>query len=158
MIIVWYMILILCNPKLYASFISLTFSNGQTNREQWKAVGKAKRGFRGRLGYRKILRRWLRRINGDFCEELFALYAPHGCLLTVIVTTASYVHDPNLKMILYSALPPRWKQAGIFVLLLIEELRYLLMLVAVGLPVYQMQLLFFRQVLQHMKEIMKKMT
>ena len=74
------------------------------------------------------------------------------------IMTLMYVYDPDLDSLLYSALPKTAKTWYAFTFLLIEEMRLLVQILAVAVPILQLQVLFFEETVQQLESVMLRTT
>ena len=76
-------------------------------------------------------------------QDLLAVSLPYMALLTLPVIGASFIYDPTMTAVLYSALPKCYKNRLTFWICFVEEMRFLLMLAAISVPTWQLQVIAF---------------
>ena len=91
-----------------------------------------KRGLKGLLEYTK--------------QDLIAVSLPYMVLFGLPIIAASFVYDPTMRALLYSALPECWKNHLSFWICFGEEARFLLMFTAICVPTWQLQVISFDSV------------
>ena len=64
-------------------------------------------------------------------------------MLAALVVSATMVYDPTMRLLLYAALPPRLQNWATFGLCLLEEIRFLLVMTSVAIPIWQVQVISF---------------
>ena len=79
-------------------------------------------------------------------ELLTLLWIPHILLFTIVVALACFVYDPTVKLLLYSALPESYQNWVWFGTCYLEEVRFLLVLVGIEVPLWQLQLIAFEDI------------
>ena len=86
-------------------------------------------------------------------QDIIALYAPHMVLAAVVSATAVMAYDPTLKILLYSALPHEWRTFTVFSFCLAEEVRNLVLMGMIAVPVLQIHVMTSDLLVQTLHEI-----
>ena len=94
---------------------------------------------------------WYKRLLEYTLQDLIAAYMPHMVLCGVVGIATCYAYDPDLRLLLYSALPKRYQTWLIFLICYVEEIRLLLILSAVIVPILQLQVITFGQLNIHLE-------
>ena len=76
-------------------------------------------------------------------QDLIAIGLPYMVLLTLPVCWASFIYDPTMRVLLYSALPECYKNRLSFWICFVEEMNFLLMFAGLAIPIWQMQVISF---------------
>ena len=87
--------------------------------------------------------RWCHRLLECSLQDLIVLFLPHMILLAAVLIGACCVYDPTMRLLLYSALPESYQSWLLFGICFVEELRFMLMMISIAIPVWQMQVMSF---------------
>ena len=85
----------------------------------------------------------MRRYVGRSLQELIAISLPAVSLITITAIGACFIYDPEMKLLLYSALPENCKNWLSFLVCWVEEMRMLCMGVGIASPLLQLQVIAF---------------
>ena len=80
-------------------------------------------------------------------QDLIAIGLPYMGIMAILVICAALVYDPSMRLLLYTALPSRLQNWATFGLCLLEEIRFLVVFAAIGIPVLQLQVIIFNNIL-----------
>ena len=86
-------------------------------------------------------------------QDIIALYAPHMVLAAAISAAAVIAYDPTLKILLISALPQDWRTSTVFYLCLAEEVRNLVLMGIISVPVLQLHVMTSDLLVEALDEI-----
>ena len=76
-------------------------------------------------------------------QDLIAVSIPYMTLLNVPIIGASFIYDPTMRSLLYSALPECLKNRLSFWICFAEEMRFLLIFAGIVAPTWQVQVIAF---------------
>ena len=76
-------------------------------------------------------------------QDLIALFLPHMAGTAGLLILVAFVYDPTMTLLLYSVLPESCKTWPWFLACLMEEARLITVIVAVGIPMLQVQVVAF---------------
>ena len=94
-------------------------------------------------GDRHQQKQGLHRFLGRSLQELIAICMPVMGVATVLATGACFLYDPEMRALLYSALPEKYKNWLTFCVCWLEELRMIWMGVGIAIPLFQIQVIVF---------------
>ena len=94
---------------------------------------------------------WHKRLLEYSPQDLIAMYMPHMAVFSVIATGASYIYDPTLRLLLYSALPGRYQNWLTFLVCFVEEIRLVVVMAGLGVTLLQVQVISFDLVSAHLQ-------
>ena len=89
-------------------------------------------------------------------QDLIALGSPYISVSSVAVISATYVYDPSMRLLLYSALPTNIQNWAIFGLLLVEEVRLMMINITAATLIFQMHVTSFDLVSNRLLVLTKK--
>lgn len=84
---------------------------------------------------------WARRLLARSLQDLIAIFLPYMTSLVAVMMGACYVYDPGMKLLLYSSLPENFQNWFFFGIFLVEEMRFLMMIVGILVPAFQLQVI-----------------
>ena len=67
-------------------------------------------------------------------------------ILAVAIVFACTIYDPTMKLLLYAALPEKYQTWLSFSVCLLEEIRFMSILVGLAIPTLQIQIIAFEDV------------
>ena len=76
-------------------------------------------------------------------QDLIAIFLPHMAILAILLIIISLVYDPTMTIFLYSMLPQRWKTWPWFLACLLEEIRSMIIVLAIAVPAWQIHVVAF---------------
>ena len=89
-------------------------------------------------------------------QDLIAIYLPHMALCALVVIAISFINDPTMKLLLYSALPLNCRNWLSFGLCFLEDMRLVIICAGMLLSTWQFQVIAFQTVSNVLEDI--KMT
>ena len=110
----------------------------------WPSPGKSKGRGKGK---------WLRCRRGGSLQDLIAIWFPHMSILAVFIIVACMVYDPTMKMLLYTALPEKYKNRLSFGICILAELRFLIIITGLAVPTLQRQIVAFQDLDQALQAL-----
>ena len=84
---------------------------------------------------------------------MLAILLPYMLPFTIMLLVVCAVHEPTMKMLLYSTLPKSYQNRLTFWLCYVEEMRFMAMLGGVAVPVWQCQVIAFDLISDKLEEI-----
>ena len=96
---------------------------------------------------------WYKRLLQCSIQDLIAIYMPHVVLCGIIMVGACFLYDPTLRLLLYSAVPERHQNWLTFFVCFVEEMHMMLIFAGTAVPMWQLQVICFDQVTDHMEAI-----
>lgn len=84
-------------------------------------------------------------------QNLVALYAPHMAMAGALSHFPCYLYDPTMKGLLYSALPTHCQTPARFSVCLLAEAHYMVYVVSVASPVFQLHIVICDAITQGLK-------
>ena len=138
----WYYILYVRHGNVTAEFRSLTLSMAIVGGMNAK-TGKGTR--RQSLFARPL-------------EDLMAIYLPHVIIASFALILLTFVYDPSITFLLYSALPRRYQFWLTFCACLMEEFRFVLFIIGIIVPIWQLQVMAFEDINRKLKELINSTT
>ena len=84
---------------------------------------------------------WRQRLQECSLQDTIAIYLPYMVLGAIMAICACYIHDPTMRLLLYSALPESYQTRLCFGICFMEEMRFVLVMVGVAVPVLQLQVI-----------------
>ena len=100
---------------------------------------------------------WTARMKEYSRQDLIAICEPYMVALAVPAISASYVYDPSMRLLLFTALPSHLQNWATFGLCLLEEVRFLLMFLIIGVPILQAQVITIDLVSSRLQILIRKM-
>ena len=76
-------------------------------------------------------------------QDLITVSLPYIVYVTLPLIGASFIYDPTMRLLLYSALPDCWKTRLSFWICFAEDSRLMLMLTGITVPTWQLQAIAF---------------
>ena len=89
-------------------------------------------------------------------QDVAALWLPHMIALAVPAIMASYVYDPSMSFLLYNALPSHLQNWSTFGLCAAEEFRFILDILVIVAPVYQLHVISYDLVSDRLRRLIRK--
>lgn len=76
-------------------------------------------------------------------QDLIAVSIPYMIYFSLPFVVASFIYDPSMRLLMYHALPDCCKNRLVFWICFVEEIRFLLMYIAIAVPAWQLQVIAF---------------
>ena len=90
-------------------------------------------------------------------QDLIAIVMPYMTPVVIAMIAGCMLYDPTMKMLLYSGLPGQYQSWASAVICFAEEMRFLVILVGVAVPIWQFQVIAFDLVNRKLTETLKAM-
>ena len=87
-----------------------------------------------------------------------AIFLPHAILASFALILLSFIYEPSINLLLYSALPKQLQSQLTFWACLVEEVRFILFIVGIIVPIWQLQVMAFEDINCKLKEILNSHT
>ena len=76
-------------------------------------------------------------------QDLIAVSIPYMIYFSLPFVVASLIYDPSMRLLIHAALPECCKKRLTFWICFVEEIRFLLMYIAIAVPAWQLQVMAF---------------
>ena len=96
-----------------------------------------------------MLSRWRRYT----LQDLIALFAPPMVFTAAIAVTACFLHAPEMKLLLYAAVPEQLNTPVVFALCMVEDIRCVLLVATTAMGVFPVQVLAFDRINLSLSEL-----
>ena len=84
-----------------------------------------------------------RRLQEYTPQDLFVISVPYMLSCAVAAIAMVLIFYPSMKLTLYASLPKEYQTWLTFGIILLEETRYLILFVCIGIPVWTLQVISF---------------
>ena len=104
----------------------------------------------------ELEKHWIARLREYSLQDLIAKNLSYMNVFCAALIVATYVYDPSMRLLLYSALPSRLQNWATFGLCLLEEIRFVLICVATGGPMFLLHTISFELICTQLRLTMRK--
>ena len=165
----WFIIVYVKNADIFSAVFTVTFGGMQlqgTSRTENRIFVKSYLilyALTSLLGHEhdkdKTLshtgwKQWIFRVMRHSFQELLGIYVGPVIVVAMMVSLTVYIFAPDMKCLVYAALPSDLQTMTMFWILLIEELRFWVVMTAIATPVYQLHGVFSDQIVNRLESLM----
>ena len=69
-----------------------------------------------------------------------------------------FIYEPSISFLLYSALPAEYKSWWAFLACMMEEVRFVMFIIGIIVPIWQLQVMAFEDINCNLKEMIRSLT
>ena len=151
MVAFWYYILYVKSPGLLAAYVKMTLLGniGGERIKQWVQNSMRAIYWFGCVGTdlgendESDSRPWRSRLREYSLQDLIAAGVPTILAMTLVFIVAAYAYDQSMRVLVYAALPGHLQTWASFGLCLLEEIRFLGVLMTTAPPIWLLQVISF---------------
>ena len=136
----WYYVIYIANPEVHSALVGMTFLSSEAGDENGRSLKRESRWLQYSL------------------QDRIALFMPYTTTAAGLLIVLPSWLNPCIRSSLYSIMPLKYRGKIALVICSCEELRFVMFLVAVAVPLYQFEVIAFDQICRKLGQLREKVA